>query len=497
MRSFGSIVLGAVLGSALGVAAVTSGWAARLGLRTAPAPALSEPRATESAEPLTSAGRPAERLVDPSGHSLFALLAREAAPGVVNVHTSRTVRVVGPGMGGPLDELFREFFGGPPPGMPREGLQRSLGSGFVVSADGLVVTNDHVVNGVDRITVIFKDGTEAEAEIVGQDAKTDLALLRVRGRTDLHPLRFGDSDAVLPGDWAVAIGNPFGLDHTVTVGIVSAIGRDLGQTPYDDFIQTDAAINPGNSGGPLLNLAGEVIGINNQINPQANTIGFAVPSNLAREIIPQLQDHGRVTRGWLGVAVQPITPELAEAMQLGVSEGALVTQVAPSSPAAAAGVERGDAIVRFGEQPIARPRDLSRAVARTAVGQEVLLEIARRGERQTLRVTIQEMADEQGATRRSADRGGLAELGLRVQDLTPALREQLGFSGEGVLVAEVDPEGPAAALRPGDVVLEVDRQPVRNTAELLSRVRAGGPSLLFLVQRGGGAVYVVVERDRR
>jgi serine protease Do len=295
----------------------------------------------------------------------------------------------------------------------------------------------------------------------------------------------------------MAIGSPFGLEQTVTVGVVSAKERVLGAGPYDDFIQTDAAINPGNSGGPLLNLAGEVIGINNQINPQANTIGFAVPSNLAREIIPQLQDHGRVTRGWLGVAVQPITPELAEAMQLGVSEGALVTQVAPSSPAAAAGVERGDAIVRFGEQPIARPRDLSRAVARTAVGQEVLLEIARRGERQTLRVTIQEMADEQGATRRSADRGGLAELGLRVQDLTPALREQLGFSGEGVLVAEVDPEGPAAALRPGDVVLEVDRQPVRNTAELLSRVRAGGPSLLFLVQRGGGAVYVVVERDRR
>ncbi len=456
-------------------------------------------RAEAPALPAAEQAQGGDGFVDAQGHSRFALLARQAGPGVVNVHTSRTVTQGVPGF--PFPDVFGEFFGQPgPPGpqpQPREFQVPSLGSGFVLSADGDIVTNSHVVEGVDEIRIVFADGSEAEASVIGSDPKTDLALLRVEGRSDLHALPLGDSDALLPGDWVVAIGNPFGLDHTVTAGIVSAKGRDIGQGPYDDFIQTDAAINPGNSGGPLLNLAGEVVGINSAINPEANTIGFAVPINLAKEILPQLKQTGSVTRGWLGVGVQPLTPELVESFGLENAEGALVSQVMPGSPAEQGGVERGDVIVAYDGQPIREMRDLPRRVSATAPGREVRLEVLRKGRPTTVEVTIGTLEEEAPQATARAGGGGLRGLGLRVQDLTPALRQRLGVEAEaGAVVVQVDPGGPAAAagLRPGDVVLEVGREPVRDAADLEAKLEAAGAKLLLLVQRGGETFYVPLER---
>jgi serine protease Do len=358
------VLVGALAGGAVGAALALSGALTKLGVPT-PVPHV----ATSAAEPvaISAAAAPphdaTEVIPAPGQHSRFAILAEQAAPGVVNVHTSKTVTQTP--LQFPFPDLFRQFFGGPfeqgpgqPAPQPRKFTVPSLGTGFIISSDGYIVTNNHVVDGVDDVEVSFSDGRQAKASIVGQDPKTDIALIRVEGLKDLHALPLGDSDAILPGDWVIAIGNPFGLDHTVTAGIVSAKGRDIGQGPYDDYIQTDAAINPGNSGGPLLNLAGEVIGINSAINPQANTIGFAVPINMAKAILPQLRENGSVTRGWLGVAVQPITPELAQAFGLDKREGALVAQVTPGSPADEAGLQRGDVIVRFGDQAIGKMHDL-------------------------------------------------------------------------------------------------------------------------------------------
>ena len=335
---------------------------------------------------------------DASEHSPFALLAEQASPGVVSVRTTRSLRAASPGH--PLQELLRDFFGAPGAPDGREIEVPALGSGFVISAEGEIVTNNHVVEGMDEIRVIFADGGESPAEIVGRDPKTDLALIRATAARDYHALPFGNSDAILPGDWVVAIGNPFGLDHTVTVGIVSAKGRELGLGPYDDFIQTDAAINPGNSGGPLLDARGRVIGINTAVNAQANTIGFAVPMNLAKEILPQLRSAGVVTRGWLGVALQPITGELADALSLASREGALVAEVLEQSPAAAAGIAPGDVILRFGARRIAQPRDLSRAVAAAGVGESVEVELIREGRSETLRVDVGRQQDPKPAPAR-------------------------------------------------------------------------------------------------
>jgi serine protease Do len=489
--------IGILVGCALGAALALSGTLTRLGFPTAlphsaPAARAAAP-ASASAKAALMAGDPA---LDPASHSRFAILAQQAGPGVVNVHTSRTVTQAP--YQGPLPDIFRDFFGQQPGApAPRSFTVPSLGSGFLISEDGYIVTNNHVVADVDDIQVTFSDGREAKATIVGQDPKTDIALIRVEGMTGLTPLPLGDSDAILPGDWVVAIGNPFGLDHTVTVGIVSAKGRDIGQGPYDDYIQTDAAINPGNSGGPLLDLQGQVIGINSAINPQANTIGFAVPINLAKTILPQLREKGSVTRGWLGVAVQPITPELAQAFQLDTNDGALVAQVTPGGPADAAGLRRGDVIVRFGGEAIGKMRDLPGVVSRTTVGQDVEIEVIREGRHETLTAKVGELAEEQtriAAAQRTP--GGALAFGMRIEDLTPALKQRLGFQGEGALVAEVAPDGPAApaGIRPGDVVVEVDRKPVKSAAELERALDGSGARALLLVRRGENALYVAIDR---
>jgi len=497
LRTVLGVVVGAALGCVVGILVATSGGLERLEkLEHRVVPVTSG----EQAPPAKSREGPPVLPPAASGeHSRFAELAAAAAPGVVNVHTSKTVtRPPFPDF--PFPDLFRQFFGAPPGarrGTPPERFDApALGTGFVISKDGEILTNNHVVEGVDSIEVIFADGAKAKAEVVGQDPKTDIALIRVKDRKDLHPLPLGDSDGLLPGDWVIAIGNPFGLDHTVTAGIVSAKGRDIGQGPYDDFIQTDAAINPGNSGGPLLDMNGRVVGINSAINPQANTIGFAVPIDMAKEIVPQLERQGHVTRGWLGVGVQPVTPELAEALGLEAREGALVSQVMPDGPAAKAGIERGDVIVRFGDHAIAKMRELPRVVSNITPGTKV--EVVRKGAKKTLEVTVAEMKGEQ-AEPTAAEKSRLGAFGIQAQDLTPELRERLGVDAEqGAVITNVEPGGAAdrAGLRPEDVVLEVNREPVTDAADLASRLAKSGQRALLLVQRGDATLFVALDRGK-
>ncbi|MDJ0852897.1 MAG: Do family serine endopeptidase [Myxococcota bacterium] len=488
------LALGLALGVSLGLLA------ARLWPVHAP-PAPPAPPAATAPAPAAPDSPPAPELPGIAPwHSHFAKLAQRVAPGVVNVTTSRTFsRTFQPGL--PFPNLgLGPFFGGPSPRVdPQE--QRytvpAQGSGFVISADGLIVTNNHVVDGVDRITVRFLDGREADAKIVGRDPKTEIALVRVE-LEGLRPLELGDSDEVLPGDWVVAIGNPFGLEHTVTVGIVSAKGRELGTGPYDDYIQTDAAINPGNSGGPLLDIRGRVIGINTAMNPQANTIGFAIPTSIAKGIIPQLERDGFVTRGWLGVSVQRITREIAETLELESRRGALVSQVTPGGPAEQAGLRRGDVILSLGERPIEDLLELPRAVAKSTVGSKVTLGILRDGEPYTVEVVIGQLEERRPEPRVAARRSGSRDFGLRVQELTPALRERLGVQDAGGVVVEaVEPGGAAAraGLRPGDVLLEVDRQTIRSGANLDALLSLAGDTALLLIQRGPETVFIPLRRQ--
>ena len=431
----------------------------------------------------------------------FAELAERTSPAVVNIRTKKTLKGGRPEM----PRGFEEFFGNPfeefLPFQPEFEVP-SLGSGFVISEDGFIVTNNHVIEDVDSITVAFQTGDELEAEIVGRDPKTDIALLRVKNGKPLPALPLGDSDAIRPGDWVVAIGNPFGLEHTVTAGIVSAKHRIIGQGSYDDFIQTDAAINPGNSGGPLINLRGQVIGINTAINPRANTIGFAVPINMAKSILPQLRATGSVTRGWLGVVIQRITPELAESFKLGDRKGALVSKVEPGGPADEAGIRRGDVIVEFNGRPIEQMEELPRNVAETAVGTKVELVVLREGQRKKLEVTVGRFPEEAavaGAETPKESQSAEA-FGLRVQDLTPEVARQLGVEeGEGVVVTQVLRGSPAASagLRRGDVILEVDRKAVGNAAELQQRLGEAEKGALLLVRRGENTLFMAMQRSEK
>jgi serine protease Do len=437
-----------------------------------------------AAEPIASAGVP----------NTFADLAERVAPGVVNISTEKTVS------GHPLEEFFPSpFFHDPFGGGPqRERRVPSLGSGFVISQDGYIVTNNHVIEDVDKITVTFQDESELPAEVVGRDPKTDVALLRVETDHDLFALPLGDSDPVRPGDWVVAIGNPFGLEHTVTAGIVSAKHRNIQQGMYDDFIQTDAAINPGNSGGPLINLAGEVIGINTAIRQGANTIGFAVPVNMAKMVLPQLRAHGRVTRGWLGVVIQDISPELAEAFDLEDERGALVSNVVKGGPADEAGIQRDDVIREFDGHPIEEFGDLPRVVATTPVNKKVDVVVLRKGKRKTLHPVIGVLEEEKPTEFASAEKGDAEAFGMRVQDLTPELADQLNLEdAEGVLVSAVDPAGPAgeAGVRRGDVIVEVNHQEVKDTEELQAQLEEADDRALLLIRRGEAQLYVPVKRE--
>jgi len=429
----------------------------------------------------------------------FVELAKNLKPAVVNISTAKTIQPRRPKMPVPhgpyedfFEEFFEKFFQGHP-SQPRR--ERSLGSGFIISEDGFILTNDHVVEGADEVTVRLSDGRSFTAEVKGLDAKLDLALLRIQAGADLPTVKLGDSDALRVGEWVMAIGNPFGLEQTVTVGIVSAKGRVIGAGPYDDFIQTDASINPGNSGGPLFNARGEVIGINAAIVAGGQGIGFAIPINAAHQVLPQLQETGRVVRGWLGVSVQQITPDLAESFGLPDPQGALVADVLDDSPAAEAGLRRGDVILAFDGKEIKDMNDLPRFVAATPVGREVPVEIFRDGKKKRLQVKVGRLEEGSAGTSKPAAED---RLGLTVVDLTPeASRKYQLQSDHGALVSSVDQDGPAADsnLRAGDLVLEINGREVRSAKEFHKSLEGAGKGnvLRFLVQRGDSLFYTTLK----
>jgi len=427
----------------------------------------------------------------------FADLAESSSPGVVNISAEKTFT------GHPVEEWFGmpNFpFQFPEPEAPHGHKQvvPSLGTGFVISPDGYIVTNNHVVEDVQKITVKFNDGRELPAAIVGRDPKTDIALIKVEPKEPLFALPLGDSERVRPGEWVVAIGSPFGLEHTVTAGIISAKHRNIDHGAYDDYLQTDAAINPGNSGGPLLNLAGEVIGINTAIKPGANTIGFAVPIDMAKAVLPQLRASGHVTRGWLGVVIQGVSPDLAEELGLKETKGALVSKVIEDGPGAKAGIQKMDVIREFDGKPVDDYGDLPKIVASTPVDKKVDLTVIRDKKRVVLhpKIALLEEPELQKTSAPVPQKGALS-FGITVQDLTPDLAQQLGLDdAKGALVASVDPDGPAteAGIRRGDVIVEVDRHEVKDAKSLQKALEKSEKRALLLVRRGGSQLYLTVKR---
>jgi serine protease Do len=356
------------------------------------------------------------------------------------------------------------------------------------------VTNHHVVKDAETITVIFYDESEAEAKVIGKDPKTDLALIKVEVDRKLPEAQLGDSDALRMGDWVLAIGNPFGLKYTLTAGIVSAKGREIGAGPYDDFIQTDASINPGNSGGPLINMKGEVVGINSAIIAGGTGIGFAIPINIAKELIPQLKSTGRVSRGWLGVYIQRVTPDLAETFGLDKAKGALVSEVTKGGPADGSGLEHGDVIVEFNGNPVGEFGDLPRMVAATPPGEKITLKVLRKGKEKTIKVKLGELPDEEATV---AEAASGEELGLQLQEVTPDLaRTHELASDKGLIITDLDPAGVAAeaGLRRGDIILEINQSPVYTISEFQKKVGEAkkGDMMLFLIKRREGSLYIAV-----
>jgi Do/DeqQ family serine protease len=402
-----------------------------------------------------------------------------------------------------FERRFREFFGedferffrqGPGPAPRREA--RSQGSGVIVDKSGVILTNNHLIENAGEIEVRLSDKRKFKAKVAGRDPKTDLAVLKIETEGELPVAELGDSDRLRVGQWAIAVGNPFGLDRTVTVGIISATGRqDLRVTTYESFIQTDAAINPGNSGGPLLNLDGRVIGINTAIVSVGQGIGFAIPANMARRVMPQLLATGRVTRGWLGVRIQALTEELAPSFGAKENEGVLVSDVMPGSPAESGGLKSGDVILDLGGQRTAEVPDLQRVVADAEPGKPSPVTILREGKRQTLEIKIGEMpADEPVLASRGTERWGLS-----VQPITPELARQFKLpTNEGVLVAEVEENSPAAraGIRAGDAIVEVNRRRVRDLRSFEEALgRAEQDVVLLFVQREGRSQYVVLKSE--
>lgn len=462
----------------------------------------------------------------------FADLAAKLLPAVVNISTSQSVAVRNdrgsPDVpqfppGSPFERFFRDFMernrppGGTPPGAnpgqrgerPEAPArkQQSLGSGFIIDPAGIVVTNNHVIDGADEIMVTLHDGTALKATLVGRDERTDLAVLKVVPEKPLSAVPFGDSDASRVGDWVLAIGNPFGLGGTVTAGIVSARGRDIKQGPYDSFIQTDAAINKGNSGGPLFNMAGEVVGINTAIySPTGGSVGvgFSIPANLAKNVVAQLRDHGRARRGWLGVRIQQVTPDIAESVGLKEPVGAMIAGVTEDGPAEIAKIRNGDIIVRFNGQDVRDMRSLPRIVADTEIGKQVPVVVWRDGKEVTLQTKVGELPDDPRVASVAPGKAAptqpleLSGLGLLLSPITPEARErfQLSVDQKGVLISGVQQGTPAGdkGLKPGDVIIEVQQEEVLTPADVQDRVekvrKANRRSVLMLVQTGDGLQWV-------
>ncbi|MCY4442580.1 MAG: DegQ family serine endoprotease [Deltaproteobacteria bacterium] len=448
---------------------------------------------------------------DPKPVNTIVKLVKAVSPAVVNITTKGETRSAtwSQRFGHPLPDAWRKFFETPPfsmpgpfgsPGTPRQPRRtQSYGSGVIIDSKGLILTNHHVVAGRKNATiaVTLSDENEFEGTIIGTDEKTDIALIQINAGYTLPTVPLGDSDALEIGEGVLAIGNPFGLDRTVTSGIVSAKGRRIGAGPYDNFIQTDASINPGNSGGPLINHRGEVVGVNTAIYSRGGGnvgIGFAIPINLVKELVPQLRNDGRVTRGWLGVAFQKMTPLLAESLGVGEPRGALVAEVLPDTPAREGGIQAGDVIVEFDENPVKDSGDLPIIVARTPIGKEVGVKVLRGGSERTLKVRIGKLEEKSVAT--PEEQG--SDLGLTVRELTPDTAKKLSVKRtEGILVTAVKPGSPAeeAGLRRGDVILEVNRTPVATLAaynQALEKVEKGQNALL-LVQRGDNTRFFVAK----
>jgi len=424
--------------------------------------------------------KPAPELI--STQAAFIEVSQKVTPAVVNISAARTAsaRDLGPF----FEDFFGDLFRNQP--APRR-KEQSLGSGFILSADGYILTNEHVVKGAEEIQVKLSDQRTYAGKVVGSDPRTDVAVLKIEAQEALPTVVLGDSDALQVGQWALAIGNPFGLDRTLTVGVISAVGRaDVGIEDYEDFIQTDASINPGNSGGPLLNIYGEVVGINTAIVAAGQGIGFAIPINLARLIADQLIEKGEVTRGWLGVSIQPLTEELAESFGMKKVAGALVNQVLPGSPAEKAGVRRGDVLLSYDGKAVRGVRELQLLVASTPAGSKVDLVVLRQGQELSLPVLVAAQAGgEAAAVSPAAPAEQKGALGLSVRSAE---------GGEGVLVEAVDPESPAAAagVRPGDIVLALNQQEV-NGPDAFRQAAAEArkkKNVVLLIRRGGDVLFL-------
>ncbi len=398
--------------------------------------------------------------------------------------------------GDPFDQL-RRYFGGQG---QREYKQHGLGSGVIVSADGYILTNNHVVGNAEDIHVTLMDKREFTAKVIGKDPKTDLALIKIDTKDQLPAATLGESNDASVGDWVVAIGNPFGFSLSVTAGIVSAKGRNIGAGDYDDFIQTDASINPGNSGGPLFNTDGQVIGINTAIYSRTgsnNGIGFAIPVDMAKNVMDQLKAHGRVVRGWLGVEIQEVTADLAQSFGLAKPIGALVASADKEGPAAKAGIERGDIVLTFDGKTVHDEHELPALVAQTPINKKVQVEVVRNGKHMTFDVSVGERKEPQVATAKAEEPGG--NWGMQVGDITPEIAQQLHIdANKGVVIRRVSPDSPAAdaGLQPGDVVLEVNHDKVSTVAEFVGKAKDAKntkKAALLLVQRGGATLYTVIK----
>jgi serine protease Do len=428
----------------------------------------------------------------------FNQLAVMVQPAVVNIRTVKTVKGGGPvfrqfhrdpwGEKSPFKEFFERFFG---EDMQREFKQPSLGSGFIIDKDGFVVTNNHVIEDADQIKVKLNNQREFDAKIVGRDPNTDIALLKIESGENLPFVKLGDSDALEVGQWVLAIGSPFGLEHTVTAGIVSAKGRVIGSGPYDDFIQTDASINPGNSGGPLLNLQGEVIGINTAIVASGQGIGFAIPINMAKDIIVALKDEGEVTRGWLGVAIQDLSSDMAEYYEIKDKKGVFVADVFEGDPADQAGIQRKDIILELNGEKIKTTRQLTAMIAKIPVGETAGVKILRDGKQKTVQVKVGKRPEEKlvaGGQHREQEE----EFGIGVSNLTPEIAQRFNTeetSGVIVIHLESGSKGDNADVRVGDIIKEINRRPIKNVSEyqaVLAKVAPGESVHLFIRRKDSG-----------
>jgi len=447
----------------------------------------------------------------------FTELVSDNAAAVVNISTTmkndnsninkREMPQLPPGIeipeGTPFDELFKHFFDAPNQN-PAPYEAHSLGSGFVLSSDGYILTNYHVIKDADEIIVRFSDRNELEAKVLGSDPRSDVALLKVEAM-GLEAVKLGDSTNLKVGEWVLAIGSPFGFDHSATAGIISALGRSLPSDSYVPFIQTDVAINPGNSGGPLFNLDGEVIGINSQIYSRTGGfmgLSFAIPIDVVMNVVDQIKSQGFVSRGWLGVVIQDVTGELAESFGLSKPQGALISKVLPNSPAAKGGFEAGDVILKFDGKNVPSSSDLPPIVGRAKIGETIPVEVMRNNKRKTMNVIIEQLPDDKDIIKANANNGRLIDerLAIEVADLDEKQREQYAIADGGVLVANIQ-QGPASSsgMRPGDVIMSINNQKVKNAKQFLTIAQElpVNRAIPVLIQRGEGAIFLAIKIEQK